>query len=82
MIRINLYTIILICCIVISQGGISIINKPTRITPKSRTSIDYLYTHDVTKEITRKVLLHDISDRLPFVFHTPFSLKKKKYEKL
>ena len=64
-----------------SQGCISLINKPTRITPISRTLIDHLYTNDVTKEITCKVLLHDISDHLPFKFHIPFSLKKK-YEKI
>ena len=65
-----------------SQGCISLINKPTRITPISRTLIDHLYTNDVTTEITCKVLLHDISDHLPFIFHIPFSSKKKKYEKI
>ena len=64
------------------QGCISLINKPTGITPISRTLIDHLYTNDVTKEITCKVLLRDISDHLPFIFHIPFSLKKKKYEKI
>ena len=65
-----------------SQGCISLINKPTRITQISGTLIDHLYTNDVTKEITCKVLLHDISDHLPFILHIPFSLKKKKYEKI
>ena len=41
-----------------------------------------LYTNDVTTEITCKVLLHDISDHLPFIFHIPFSSKKKKCEKI
>ena len=52
------------------------IKKPTLITPKSRTLIDHLHTNDVTKKITCKVLLHDISDHLRFIFHVPFSLKK------
>ena len=65
-----------------SQGYISLINKPTRLTPISRILIDHLYTNDVTKEITCKVLLHDISYHLTFIFHMPFSLKKKKYEKI
>ena len=43
------------------------INKPTRLTKRSKTSIDYILTKDFNLNITPSIIDYHISDHL-FVF--------------
>ena len=44
-----------------------VINKPTRLTKRSKTSIDHILTNDSDLNITPGIIDYHISDRL-FVF--------------
>ena len=48
-----------------SMGCVPLINLPTRITTKSSTLVDHIYTNNVVNNIENYILLHDITDHLP-----------------
>ena len=48
-----------------SAGSYLLINKPTRITPISSTTLDHFYTNHIDKICIPGILIYDISDHLP-----------------
>ena len=48
-----------------SAGCCSLINKPTRITDTSATTLDHIYSNSLHKISVSGVLISDISDHLP-----------------
>ena len=48
-----------------SMGCVPLINLPTRITTKSSTVIDDIYTNNVVNNIESYILLHVITDHFP-----------------
>ena len=48
-----------------SNGAVSIINKPTRITPTSCTTLDHIITNDRNHTILPGIIKTDISDHFP-----------------
>ena len=48
-----------------AEGCFCLIDKPTRITTHSATSIDHFYTNITNKPLTSSILLFDISDHFP-----------------
>ena len=43
----------------------SVLNKPTRITPTSKTLIDHILTNDVHLTVKTCIIIHKIADHLP-----------------
>ena len=43
----------------------SVLNKPTRITPTSKTLIDHMLTYDVNLTVIPCIIIHKIADHLP-----------------
>ena len=48
-----------------------LINKPTRITEKSSSTIDHIWTNFTNKKISSGIIVHPVADRLP-IFQTFF----------
>ena len=49
-----------------SMGRVPLINFPTRITTKSSTLLDHIYTNkNIVNNIESYILLHDITDHRP-----------------
>ena len=48
-----------------SPGCYSLINKSTRITDTSETTLDHIYSNSLHKTSVSEVLISDISDHLP-----------------
>ena len=48
-----------------SMGCAPLIDLPTRITTKSSTLINHIYTNNVVNNIKIYILLHDITDHFP-----------------
>ena len=55
-----------------SHGCIPLTSHPTRITKKSATTIDYIYTNNVTHKIDSFIIMHDLTDLLPVLVCTDF----------
>ena len=50
---------------VYAEGCFCLIDKPTRITPHSATSLDHFFSNIIDKNLTSTVLLYEIFDHLP-----------------
>ena len=48
-----------------SSGRYLLINKPTRLTPKSSTTLDHIYTNQIKKVCCSGILVCDVSDHFP-----------------
>ena len=48
-----------------SSSFFSVLNKPTRITPTSKTLIDHILTNDVNLAVKPCIIIHKIADHLP-----------------
>ena len=48
-----------------SKGMIPLISNPTRITRKSSTLIDNIFTNDIKHDVNSGIVIEDISDHLP-----------------
>lgn len=48
-----------------SNGVVSIINQPTRVTPSSATTIDHILTNETRCTLTPGVIEYDITDHYP-----------------
>ena len=59
-----------------SHGLVQLVSRPTRITDKSATLIDHVYTNNLDNRLSCNVLTLDLSDRL--ATHTRLLLKKTK----
>ena len=57
---------------VYSHGCIPLITHPTRITEKSSTIIDHIYTNNITRKIDSFIILRDLTDHLPVMVCTDF----------
>ena len=57
---------------VYSHGCIPLITHPKRITEKSSTIIDHIYTNNITRKIDSFIILHDVTDHLPVMVCTDF----------
>ena len=51
------------------------IDKATRITPKTATLIDHIYSNIITKSVRSGILTFDISDHLPVFCGEKFTSK-------
>ena len=51
-----------------SSGCFSLINKPTRITSASATTLDLIYCNSLQKISICGILISDVSDHLPTFF--------------
>ena len=64
---------------VYSTGCIQLISNPTRVTDKSRTIIDHIYTNYIHADLmTPRVITHDISDHWPTFVQIQTTLAKRK----
>ena len=48
-----------------SSSFFSVLNKPTQITPTSKTLIDHILTNDVNLTVKPCIIIHKIADHLP-----------------
>ena len=63
----------------LSEGCFNLIDKPTRVTANSSTSIDHLYTNNLLlKSIQAGILNYEISDHLPLFCLISYSPKMQK----
>lgn len=51
-------------------GCLPVVNRPTRVTTKTATLIDHVYTNDLINEVNCYILNYEISDHLPLYFHS------------
>ena len=58
-----------------SYGCLNFIDKATRITPKTATLIDHIYSNIITKSVRSGILTFDISDHLPVFCTVKFTSK-------
>ena len=58
-----------------SYGRINFIDKATRITPKTATLIDHIYSNIITKSVRSGILTFNISDHLPVFCTVKFTYK-------
>ena len=63
----------------LSEGCFNFIDKPTRVTANSSTSIDHFYTDNLLlKSIQAEILNYEISDHLPLFCLITYSPKMEK----
>ena len=58
-----------------------LVHKPTRITKRSTTLIDHIYTNDVKSSIVSGIIIDDLSDHLPIFAISEKALPQKVYSK-
>ena len=66
---------------VYSHGCIPLITHPTSITKKRATTIDHIYTNNVTHKIENFIIMHDLTDHLPVLVCTDFQRFPKNLNK-
>lgn len=59
-----------------------VINKPTRITPKTATIIDNIFINNVDRNSINGILMNDLSDHLPVFQVIPLMTTEAKQNKL
>ena len=62
----------------LSEGCFNLMDKPTRVTANSSTSINHLYTNNLVKSIQAEILNNEISDHLPLFCLISYSPKMEK----